>query len=224
MATLTFLGHSAVRVEGSGTSILIDPFLSGNPAAKVAADRISCDYVIVTHAHGDHLGDTLAIATRTGATVISSFEIATWAERHGLSAHGMNVGGAHDFPFGRVRMTIAHHTSSFPDGSYGGTPAGVVLTIDGKKIHHAGDTALTHDMSFAGDEGLDLALLPIGDNFTMGVEDALRALDFLRPKAVVPIHYGTWPIIAADVTRFAAGAVAKGVTCHVLASGESLHL
>lgn len=221
MARLTFLGHAAFAIETAGTTILIDPFLTGNPAAEVSADAVACDYIIVTHAHGDHLGDTVSIAERTGATVISNFEIATWAEGQGLSAHAMHIGGAHAFPFGRVKLTIAHHGSAFPDGTYGGNPAGVTLTIEGKKVHHTGDTALTHDMSFTGDEGIDLALVPIGDNFTMGVDDALRSLDLLRPKVVIPMHYGTWPLIEADTARFAAGAAAKGVACHVLEPGAA---
>jgi L-ascorbate metabolism protein UlaG (beta-lactamase superfamily) len=222
MAKLTFLGHAAFIVTGGGKTILIDPFLEGNPVATASPDAISCDYIAVTHAHGDHLGDTIAIARRTGATVIANNEIAVWADQQGVKSHPMHIGGSHEFPFGRVKLTIAHHGSSFPDGTYGGNPAGLILTIDGKRIHHTGDTALTHDMSFAGDEGLDVVLIPIGDNFTMGVDDALRALDFLRPKVVVPIHYDTWPLIAADVSRFATGAKEKGVVCRVLEPGATL--
>lgn len=224
MPKVTFLGHSAFQIEGGGATILIDPFLTDNPNAAVSADAVSCEYIVLTHAHADHVGDTVAIAKRTGATVIANFEIAGRAEKEGLGTHPMHIGGAHEFPFGRVKLTIAHHGSSFVDGAYGGNPAGVTLTIEGKKIHHAGDTALTHDMSFVGEEGIDLAMVPIGDNFTMGVEDAVRSLDFLRPKAVVPIHYDTWPIIEADAAAFAAGAKAKGVTCHVLEPGQHLEL
>jgi len=224
MPRITYLGHSAFQVEGGGSTILIDPFLTGNPRASTTADAVSCDYIVVTHAHLDHIGDTEDIARRTGATVIANFEICEVLMKRGITVHHLHIGGGADFPFGRAKLTIAHHGSAFEDGTYGGNPAGVTLTLDDKKIHHAGDTALTHDMSFVGDEGIDVALVPIGDTFTMGVDDALRSLDFLRPKAVVPMHYGTWPPIEADPARFSEGAAAKGVVCHVLEPGGVLEI
>lgn len=222
MPRVTFLGHSAVSIEGGGKTVLVDPFLTGNPKASTTADAVNADYVVLTHAHGDHFGDTIAIAKRTGATVIANFEIANYCQERGCTVHHMHLGGAFEFDFGRVKLTVAHHGSSFPDGTYGGDPGGVIFTMDGKKIHHVGDTALTHDLSFAGDEGLDLALVPIGDNFTMGPDDALRSLDLLRPKRVVPVHYDTWPPIEQDAAAWAARCEAKGVPATVLAPGEWL--
>lgn len=224
MPRITFLGHSAFLVEGGGKSVLLDPFLTGNPKAPIAADAVSCDYIALTHAHGDHFGDTLDIAKRTGATVIANFEIANYCEARDVKVHAMHLGGAYDFDFGRVKLTVAHHGSSFPDGTYGGDPGGVLLTMDGKKILHVGDTALTHDLSYAGDEGLDVAFVPIGDNFTMGPDDALRSLELLRPKRVVPCHYDTWPPIEQDAAGWAKRCEAKGVPATVLAPGASLEV
>jgi L-ascorbate metabolism protein UlaG (beta-lactamase superfamily) len=224
MPKVTFLGHSCFLIEGGGSSILIDPFLTGNPQASTTADAVSCDHIIVTHAHGDHLGDTIDIARRTGAQVISNFEIAGYCQGKEVAAHALHIGGGYQFPFGRAKLTIAHHGSSFPDGTYGGNPAGVTLTIDGKKIHHAGDTALTLDMQLVGNEGVDLAMLPIGDNFTMGIDDAVKALEFIRPSQVVPMHYNTFEVIEVDPERFRKESGEKGVACTVLNPGDSLTL
>ncbi|MCZ6727327.1 MAG: metal-dependent hydrolase [Acidobacteria bacterium] len=224
MAKVTFLGHSCFLLEGGGKSLLIDPFLTDNPTASISAAEVSCDYIIVTHAHRDHFGDTLDIAKRNGAIVIANFEIATYCAAQGLEIHPLHIGGGASFPFGRAKLTIAHHGSSFPDGTYGGSPAGVTLTLGDRKIHHAGDTALTKDMELVGDEGIDLAMLPIGDNFTMGIDDAVRALDLIRPSQVIPMHYNTFDLIAADPAVFSAKAQAKGVECSVLTPGESLEI
>lgn len=203
---LTYLGHSAVLLEADGHRVVVDPFISGNPVCPVGLDEIEADFVVVTHAHGDHWGDALDLTLR-GAVLISTAEIADYAGVRGAKgARAMNIGGRAAFPFGTVRFTPAWHSSSFPDGTYGGMPMGAVLEIGGRRVYHAGDTALFSDMELVGDLGLDLALLPIGDNFTMGPEDALAALDLLRPKTVVPIHYNTFDIIRQDGPGFAARA------------------
>lgn len=202
MAKLTYYGHACFLVEAGGRAILIDPFLTGNPQAPAGAGDLHADFIVVTHAHGDHLGDAVPIAKRTNATVISNYEIASYCEKQGVKTHAMHIGGAAAFPFGRAKLTQALHGSSFPDGSYGGNPAGVVLRLGDRVVYHAGDTGLFSDMQLIGEEGLDVAILPIGDNFTMGVDDAVRAVRFLKPKAVVPMHYNTFEIIDADPDSF----------------------
>ena len=223
---LTYCGHACFEVEGGGKRLIIDPFLSGNPQASKGADAVHVDYVLVSHAHGDHLGDAAAIAERTGATIIANHEIATWAQgQKGLESHPMHIGGAFDFPFGRVKLTIAHHGSSFPDGAYGGNPCGFLLTIEGKTIYHACDTGLFYDMKLIGEEGIDLAILPIGDNFTMGPADALRAIKLIEPKQVWPIHYNTFDVINQDAAAFAASVAEQtSATCLQLGPGSTHEL
>jgi len=222
---LTFLGHSCCSINGPSVSLIIDPFLTGNPKAASSAEDVEADYVLVSHAHGDHIGDALAIARRTGATVIANHEIATHAAAEGVEAHGMHIGGGHDFAFGRVKLTIAHHGSSFPDGSYGGNPCGFLLSLGGKNIYHACDTGLFYDMKLIGEAGIDVAILPIGDNYTMGPADALRAVELIEPKLVVPVHYNTFDLIAQDASSFARDVESKTkASCQVLEPGESLRL
>ena len=205
MATqVTWLGHACMQIRTDATTLLIDPFLTDNPAAALSADEAHADFILISHGHGDHVGDTVAIAQRTGATVVSNFEISQWLQTQGVKkVHSQHLGGGHEYPFGRVKLTIAHHGSALPDGSYGGNPCGFLLYLKDGKIYHAADTGLFYDMSLIGEEGIDLAVLPIGDNFTMGPDDALRAVKLIKPKKVLPIHYNTWDLIAQDAEKWA---------------------
>ena len=205
MATrLRWLGHACLWIESDGHKLIIDPFLTGNPKAAARAEDLAPHFILVSHGHGDHVGDTIAIARRTGATVICNYEIYEWLEKQNVKAHGMQHGGAFKFPFGRCKLTLAFHGSMLPDGSNGGNPCGFLLRFpDGKTVYDAADTGLFGDMKLIAEEGIDLACLPIGDNYTMGPDDALRAVKLLAPKNVVPIHYDTFPLIQQDATSWA---------------------
>ena len=222
---LTYLSHSCFALETSTHCLIIDPFLTGNPLAKVRPEEIECDFILVSHGHEDHLGDAVAIARRTGATIISNFETATVCGNQGVKAHPMQIGGARQFPFGRLKLTIAHHSSSnaTADGfAYLGNPAGFLITADAKTIYHAGDTGLFLDMKLIGEiDRIDIALLPIGDNFTMGPEDAARATAFLHARLAIPMHFNTFDLITVDPRRFA-----ELATCEVkiLGVGESVEV
>ena len=225
---LTWYGHATLGLETGGYKLIIDPFFSGNPAASVSPDAVEADFILVSHGHGDHVGDTIPIAKRTGATVISNFEIASWfEEKHGLEkTHGQHIGGGFKHPFGYLKLTLALHGSALPDGSNGGNPCGFLLTMnDGKKIYMAQDTGLFGDMKLIGEEGLDLAVIPIGDNYTMGPDDALRAVKMLQPKAVIPIHYNTWDLLAQDANAWAKRVQKETKTkAVILKPGESYSL
>ncbi len=223
---LTWYGHAGWRIETPGGNLLLDPFLTGNPTAPITADQTSADYILVSHGHGDHLGDTVSIAKRTGALVISNLEIANYCQAQGCKAHALHIGGSREFPFGRVKLTIAHHGSSFPDGQYAGNPSGFLLTIDKRKIYDAADTALFSDMKLIGEEGLDVAMIPIGDNYTMGPEDAVRAARFLKPRVLIPMHYNTFDLISQDPQAFARRVVqaVPKTKVAVLKPGESFEL
>jgi L-ascorbate metabolism protein UlaG (beta-lactamase superfamily) len=202
---VTWFSHACFLIQTAKANLLIDPFITGNPLAPVKADSVSADYILVSHGHGDHVGDTVAIAQRTGATVISNFEIQNWMVAQGVkNVHPQHIGGGFNYPWGRVKLTLALHGSALPDGSYGGNPCGFLFYIGGKKIYHACDTGLFGDMKLIGEEGIDLAILPIGDNFTMGPDDALRAVKLIQPKRVVPIHYNTFDVIKQDPDSWAA--------------------
>ncbi len=202
--TVTWYGHAALGLETGGYKILVDPFFSGNPAASTTADKLAADFILITHGHGDHVGDAVAIAKRTKALVISNFEIAEWFEKQGTKSHGQHLGGGYKHPFGYLKLTLALHGSALPDGTYGGNPSGFLLTTnDGKKIYLAGDTGLFGDMALIGEEGIDLAVIPIGDNYTMGPADGLRAVKMLKPKFVIPIHFSTFGLIEQDANAWA---------------------
>jgi len=224
---IRWLGHSAIEIVTSGKTLLIDPFITGNPAATVSADEVQADFILVSHGHGDHIGDTIGLAKRTGATVVTNFEISQWLLGQGLeNVHGLQHGGGVDLPFGRVKLTLAFHGSVLPDGTYGGNPAGFLIrTKDGFTIYDAADTGLFGDMALIGDENVDLAFLPIGDYYTMGPEDALKAVKLVRPKHVVPIHYDTFPPIRQDEIAWAEKVrMETGVDAIVLKPGEGFEL
>jgi L-ascorbate metabolism protein UlaG (beta-lactamase superfamily) len=201
---VTWYSHASFLIETDDARILVDPFISDNPLSPVTVEEVQADFIFVSHGHGDHVGDSVPIAKRTGATVVSNYEIQNWISAQGVeNVHPLHIGGGFDWPWGRAKLTIAQHGSMLPDGSYGGNPAGILFYIDGKKIYHACDTGLFYDMKLIGEEGIDLAILPIGDNFTMGPDDALRAVKLIEPKQVVPIHYNTFDVIKQDPQAWA---------------------
>lgn len=201
--TVRWLGHGCWNIETAGQVILLDPFLNDSPTAPVKADDVQPNFVLISHGHFDHVADASSIVNRTGATVVASFEICEWLAKQGAkSTQPMNIGGAIELPFGRVKMTAAHHSSMLPDGNNGGSPGGFVLTLAEGTIYFACDTALFSDMKLIGAAGLDLAVLPIGDRFTMGPDDALEAVKLLGAKRVAPAHYGTWPPIEQDAAAW----------------------
>ncbi len=224
--TIKFIGHSSFEIQTAEKSILIDPFITGNPQATVSADSLNPDVIIISHGHADHVGDVVDIARRTGALTIANFEIAEWLGKQGVeNVHPLHIGGGHDFDFGRIQLTIAHHGSALPDGSYGGNPAGILLTLADGTIYHAADTGLFYDMKLIGEAGIDVAILPIGDNFTMGPADSIRAIGLLEPKRVIPCHYNSWPIIEQDAQAWATDVAKQGVAEPVvLLPGESCSL
>ena len=203
--SVRWLGHSAYLLNVDGHKVLIDPYVSGNPVAKAAASDLEADVILLTHAHGDHVGDAVEIAKRTGALVVCNFEMGDWFLAHGVeNVFQGNPGGTFRNDWLSAKWTIAFHSSSFPDGTYGGQPNGFVIRGGGATIYHAGDTSLFSDMKLIGEEGLDLALLPIGDCFTMGIDDSIRAVNWLAPKLVSPMHYNTFPPIEQDAAAWAA--------------------
>ena len=221
---VTWFGHAALGLETDGFDVLVDPFLSECPTAAVSPEEVSPDFILLSHGHGYHLGDTVSIAKRTGATVISNAELSGWLGNQGLETHAQHLGGGYKHPFGYLKLTLAIHGSGLPDGSYGGNPAGFLLTTnDGKKIYLACDTGLFGDMRLIGEEGIDLAVLPIGDNYTMGPDDALRAVKMIEPKDVIPIHYDTFGLIAQDADAWAKRVENEtSAQVHVIKPGESI--
>ncbi len=220
MSKLTFLGHACFMLEGEGQkSLVFDPFLRENPQASLKPEEVKADYVLVSHAHFDHLGEAYEIARANEAMLISTSEISDDAQDKGLAVHRLNIGGRFNFPFGWVKLTLAFHGS----GIAGGHACGFVVNYYGKNIYFAGDTGLFGDMKLIGElTPLDIALLPIGDNFTMGIDDAALAASFLKAKAVIPYHYNTWPLIEADPLEFKQKVEAKTESrCIVVAPGES---
>ncbi|MGE5589220.1 MAG: metal-dependent hydrolase [Bacillota bacterium] len=218
---VTFLGHSGFLLESGAFRVLVDPFLSGNPKAAAKASDLNPTHILLTHGHDDHMGDVEAIGRRSGALVITTFELANVLSDKGLKTHPMAVGGGHNFDFGRVRVTPALHGA----GVAGGSPAGFIFRLEGKAVYHAGDTGLFSDMKLLGQlEKVDLFLVPIGDNYTMGIDDAVVAVDFVRPRVAVPMHYNTFPLIQADPQEFKRRVEARipDTAVTVLDPGQSL--
>jgi L-ascorbate metabolism protein UlaG (beta-lactamase superfamily) len=228
---LTYLSHSCFLIETSSHTLIIDPFLTGNPLAQAKPEDIRCDYVLVTHGHSDHVGDAVDIAKRNDATIISSYEVAVWLGSQGAKVHPMGLGGGFNFPFGRVKLTIAFHSAGGRPAegdeaggfTYLGVAAGMLVQADGKTLYHAGDTALTLEMQLLGQlNKIDVAMLPIGDNFTMGPEDAVLAAEFLKPALVLPMHYNTFDPIEQDPAAFVSMLAAKGMASQAPAVGGTI--
>ncbi len=221
---ISYHGHSVVQIKTNDHTILMDPFITGNELCDLDPDLVEPDVILLTHAHNDHVGDTVAIAKRTGALVVALNELAVYLGKQGITTHPMNIGGSHTFDFGTVKFTHAFHSSAYEeeDGTfvYMGMPAGILLYAEGKTVYHVGDTGLFSDLKMIGDlNEVDVAFVPIGDNFTMGPEDALIAADWIQAKIVVPVHYDTFPVIKQDAKAFAARVqTGEGRALHV---GES---
>ena len=228
--TLTWTGHATWLIDTGAGTLLVDPFFDECPTASMKAADVACDAILVTHGHFDHVADLESIAKRTGAKVFCNWEIGQWLGGRGVTnVQPMNLGGSADVPGGRATMELAWHSSSLPDGTYGGTPCGWLLDVAGKLVYVAGDTAVFSDMERLGRRGdgrrLDAAILPIGGLFTMGPEASREAIRLLKPRLALPDHFGTWPPIAQDAAAWARGVEADGVaTPRVLAPGESISL
>ena len=224
---LTYYGQSCFAVEIKGQKILFDPFITPNPLAKnVDIDKIEADFIFVTHGHADHIADCVAIAKRTNAVVVSSFEVINWLENKGVTnTHSMNTGGCHLFKFGKVKCVVAQHSSSMPDGSYGGNPMGFVFMTEERNFYYSGDTALTLDMQLIPRwTDLNFSILPIGDNYTMNVEDAIHAAEFVKCHVVIGVHYNTFDLIKIDNQKAHEDFKAAGKTLLLPAIGETITL
>jgi L-ascorbate metabolism protein UlaG (beta-lactamase superfamily) len=224
---LTYYGHSCFAVDVNGARLLFDPFVTPNPkAAHIDVNSIEADYILISHGHGDHIADAVAVATRTGATVLSNYEIVEWLAGKGAAkGYGMNFGGTARLPFGHVKYVVAVHSSTLPDGAPGGNPGGFVVSAGDKAFYYAGDTALTSDMKLIDDEfDLNFAVLPIGDTFTMGITDAVRAAEFVGAKTVIGVHYDTFPPIALDREAAITAFGARGINLLLPAIGETISL
>ncbi len=227
MVKVTFIGHSCFALDNGSEKILIDPFITGNPVVKAGGAPVKADFILVTHGHGDHLGDAISLAKENKATIIANYELCTYCQSQGVEkVHPMHIGGGNKFSFGSVKLTIAHHGSTLGDKlQYGGNPVGFIIRTGGKIIYHAGDTGLFLDMKLIGElDKIDLALLPIGGNFTMDIPDAVKAVEFLRPKRAIPMHYNTFDLIACDPKDFTGGIKPFGAEGIVLGFGETYEL
>jgi len=228
MPTVQYLGHAGFLVSSDDHSVLIDPFLTGNPVAPRSPDEIDPSGIVVTHGHADHLGDAIDISKRTGAVIVAVFELAVYCQEQGANVHPMAIGGQRTFDWGTVRLVQAYHSSSVQSEEgliYAGMPAGLVLGIGDKTIYHAGDTGLFGDMALIGRRHRpDLALLPIGDNFTMGIDDAVEATIMLQPKAAIPMHHNTFDVIEVDPEDFRSKLEDQAVKCHVVEPGGTIEI
>jgi L-ascorbate metabolism protein UlaG (beta-lactamase superfamily) len=223
----TYYGHACFAVEAGGKTLLFDPFISPNPLAKkIDVSKVAADFILVSHGHGDHVADVVDIANRTGAKVVAPFEVGSWFEAKGVkNVQSMNHGGAAKMEFGRVKLTSAIHSSSMPDGSYGGNPSGFVVETSDASFYYSGDTALTFDMKLIGETTrLRFAVFPIGDFFTMGIEDAIRAADFVGVNKFVGVHYDTFPPIKLDHAAAMSAARAAGKELLLLAIGDTIEI
>jgi L-ascorbate metabolism protein UlaG (beta-lactamase superfamily) len=219
---VTYYGHSCFAVQAAGKNLLFDPFITPNELARnIDINKVPADYILISHGHMDHMADAVQIAQRTGAMVISNYEITVWLGSKGVAkSHPMNHGGAYRFDFGKVKFVNAIHSSGLPDGTYGGNPGGFVIETSEGNFYYSGDTALTMDMKLLSDRKLVFAALPIGDNFTMGVEDAIKAADFVGCQQVLGLHYNTFPPIQIDTADALAKFKAAGKTLRLLSPGE----
>jgi len=207
MIKITYHGHACVELNDGKFDIIFDPFITGNPVTKATPDKINPNAILVSHGHPDHLGDAIPISKRTNAMIIAPFELATYcAEKGATNVHAMHIGGSHNFDFGMVKLTLALHGSAFiseKERVYTGNPCGFIVKFGGKTVYFAGDTGLFSDMRMLGElNSIDVAFLPIGDNFTMGIADAVQAAKMLKTKLAIPIHYNTWDIIKQDPEKF----------------------
>ncbi|PYF09048.1 metal-dependent hydrolase [Ureibacillus chungkukjangi] len=221
---VSYHGHSIVKIKTNGTTILIDPFINGNGLTDLKVEEEKPDVILLTHGHNDHVGDTIELAKANNTLVVAPNELAVYLGKQGLNVHPMGIGGAYEFPFGKVKYTLAYHGSVYETESEvvnAGNPGGILFYAEGVTLYHAGDTALFGDMKLIGDRNsIDVAFLPIGDNFTMGPEDAAYAVELLKPKSVVPIHYNTFPVIKQDPTVFAE--LVKDSKVQILNAGEEV--
>ena len=225
MIKLTYIGHSAFLISDGTNVLAVDPFITGNPTAKIKQADINPNFIFVTHAHDDHLGDTIELAKKNNATVIAVNDLAVYLSSKGIKTHPLHIGGEFAFPFGSIKLTIAHHSSMSTEGGYMGAPCGGIITIGGKKIYHTGDTGLFLDMQLIGEISKpDVMLLPIGNNFTMGIDDAVRAVEFVKPKLAIPMHYDTFMIIKADPNDFVRKVKANNFDARVMEFGETIEL
>lgn len=221
---ITYHGHSCFLLEGNKQSVIFDPFLKDNPLAKIKPDDVKADAILVSHGHFDHVGDAVEISKNNNAIIIALFELANYFQNKGAKSHPMNIGGSYHFPFGTVKLTIAHHGSTTETGATG-NPCGFILNMDDKVVYHAGDTGLFSDMRLIGEMNhIDVALIPIGDNFTMGISDALKAVEFLRPKIAIPMHYNTFDMIRQDPKQFIDGLKGSPTKGVLLLAGESMEV
>lgn len=226
MIKVTFIGHSCFLLDSGSNKIIIDPFITGNPSAKISSEQKKIDFILVSHGHGDHLGDAIELGKANNAMIIANYELCMHCDSQGAkNIHPLHIGGGNKFSFGSVKLTIAHHGSTLGDSGYGGNPVGFIIRTDNKVIYHSGDTGLFLDMKLIGElDKIDLALLPIGGNFTMDVSDAIKAVEFLKPKRAIPMHYNTFDIIKSDPQAFVKGIKPLGVEGIILKPGESYEL